>query len=129
MLLVSCQGGNKKYSYYQDQGEIFSTGYHIKYAYHRSLKEEIVAELNRFDLSLNPFLENSIITKVNRNEPVKPDSLFTNVFRKSMEGIPEIGRQIRYYRLPTHQCLGIRIPKYGQRHAGNHRQPERVCRL
>jgi len=85
MLLVSCQGGNKKYSYYQDQGEIFSTGYHIKYAYHRSLKEEIVAELNRFDLSLNPFLENSIITKVNRNEPVKPDSLFTNVFRKSME--------------------------------------------
>jgi len=85
LLFVSCQGGNKKYSYYQDQGEIFSTGYHIKYAYNRSLKEEIVAELNRFDLSLNPFLENSIITKVNRNEPVKPDSLFTNVFRKSME--------------------------------------------
>jgi len=85
MLLVSCQGGNKKYSYYQDQGEIFSTGYHIKYAYHRSLKEEIVAELNRFDLSLNPFLENSIITKINRNEPVKPDSLFMKVFRKAME--------------------------------------------
>ena len=30
-------------------------------------------------------MENSIITKVNRNEPVKLDSLFINVFRKSME--------------------------------------------
>ena len=85
MLLASCQAGNKNYSYHQDQGEIFSTGYHIKYAYNRSLKEEIVTELNRFDLSLNPFRENSIITKINRNEPVKPDSLFMKVFRKSME--------------------------------------------
>lgn len=86
-LLVSCNSGRrtKEYIYYQDQGEIFTTGYHIKYAYDRSLQEEIVAELDRFDLSLNPFKENSIITKVNRNEPVKVDSLFIKVFRKSTE--------------------------------------------
>ncbi|WP_298646963.1 FAD:protein FMN transferase [uncultured Proteiniphilum sp.] len=85
-LSLSCTSGNKRNDlYYQDQGEIFTTGYHIKYAYNRSLKEEIVAELNRFDMSLNPFKENSIITKVNRNEPVEPDSFFLEVFRKSEE--------------------------------------------
>ena len=84
-LLASCSSGKKEYTYHQDQGEIFATGYHIKYAFSRSLKEEIVAEFNRFNLSLNPFMDNSIITKINRNEHVKPDSLFIKVFRKSME--------------------------------------------
>ncbi len=86
-LLASCKSGNttKEYTYYQNQGEIFATGYHIKYAYHRSLEKEIMTELDRFDLSLNPFKENSIITKINRNEPVKPDTLFMKVFLKSME--------------------------------------------
>jgi thiamine biosynthesis lipoprotein len=84
-LLVSCSPSKKEYTYHQDQGEIFTTGYHIKYAFSRSLKEEIVAEFDRFNLSLNPFMDNSIISKINRNEPVKPDSLFIKVFRKSME--------------------------------------------
>lgn len=84
-LLVSCGPSKKEYTYHQDQGEIFATGYHIKYAFSRSLKEEIVAEFDRFNLSLNPFMDNSIISKINRNEPVKPDSLFIKVFRKSME--------------------------------------------
>lgn len=86
VLALSCTSGNKRnYIYYQDQGEIFTTGYNIKYAYSRSLKEEIVAELHKFDMSLNPFKENSIITKVNRNEPVELDSFFLNVFHKSEE--------------------------------------------
>lgn len=83
-LIYSCGTGNKKQvAYHTDQGEIFTTSYRIKYAYHRSLKEEIEAELHRFDMSLNPFKENSIITKVNRNEPVTLDSFFVNVFKKS----------------------------------------------
>src|SRR5690554_2131824 len=87
LFVISCSQGNEKknWVYFQDHGEIFATGYSIKYAYMRSLKEEIEAELHRFDLSLNPFLENSIITKVNRNEPVELDSLFLNVIHKSEE--------------------------------------------
>lgn len=87
LLITSCSQGVKKenWVYFQDQGEIFATGYHIKYAYNQSLKEEIEAALHEFDLSLNPFLENSIITKVNRNEPVELDSLFLNVFYRSQE--------------------------------------------
>lgn len=87
IIHISCSGGGDKkdYIYHQEQGEIFTTGYHIKYAYNRSMKEEIVAELKKFDQSLNPFRENSIISKINRNEQVMPDSLFLNVFRKSMD--------------------------------------------
>lgn len=85
-LLLSCTSASKRdYLYHYDMGEIFATGYHIKYAYNRSLKEEIVAELNKFDMSLNPFKENSIITKVNRNEPVELDSFFLEIFRRSEE--------------------------------------------
>lgn len=86
-LLFSCNVNDDKkdYTYHQEQGEIFTTGYHIKYAYSRSLKEEIVAELEKFNRSLNPFRENSIISKINRNEQVKPDTFFLDVFRKSMD--------------------------------------------
>lgn len=85
-LLLSCTSGSKRdYHYYQELGEIFTTGYNIKYAYNRSLKEEILSELHKFDMSLNPFKENSIITKVNRNEPVEPDSFFLKVFRRAEE--------------------------------------------
>lgn len=87
VLLVSCSSGKKKenYVYHQDSGEVFHTSYHIKYAYDRSLKSEILAELERFELSLNPFRDNSIITKINNNTPVKPDSMFMEVFNKAME--------------------------------------------
>lgn len=88
ILLVSCNSGNNKRAYddyFQEQGEIFTTSYNIKYAYSRSLKNEIVDELNRFDLSLNPFKENSIITKINRNEDVEPDSFFIRLLKKSDE--------------------------------------------
>jgi thiamine biosynthesis lipoprotein len=34
-------------------------------------------------MSLNPFNDNSVIAKVNRNEPVEPDSFFLRVFRRS----------------------------------------------
>lgn len=73
------------YSYYLNQGEIFHTSYHIKYEYNRSLDNEILEELNKFDRSLNPFKENSIISKVNNNQPVELDSFFVTVFNKSME--------------------------------------------
>ncbi|HBG40634.1 MAG TPA: thiamine biosynthesis protein ApbE [Porphyromonadaceae bacterium] len=86
--LTSCKqkGENKKdYRYFHEQGEIFHTAYHIKYTYDRSLGEEIVDELHRFEVSLNPFMENSIISKVNRNEPVQLDSFFIRVFNKAEE--------------------------------------------
>ncbi len=87
-FLTACnprESNRENLDYYQDQGEVFATGYSIKYEYDRSLKNEIEAELEKFDQSLNPFKENSIITNVNNNIPVELDSFFLNVFNKSME--------------------------------------------
>ncbi|MDI9605428.1 MAG: FAD:protein FMN transferase [Bacteroidota bacterium] len=86
-LLMACNPGSKRenWSYFHDQGMVFATNYSIKYAYHRSLQAEIEAAFQAFSLSLNPFMENSIISKVNRNEPMELDSLFLTVFRKSEE--------------------------------------------
>lgn len=83
-LLTSCSQ-KKNDTYFQNSGEIFHTLYNIKYAYNRSLEKEILAELERFEQSLNPFRENTIITKINNNQPAKPDSMFLEVFNKAME--------------------------------------------
>ena len=85
IIVSSCNPKKQNYSYFQNSGEIFHTSYHIKYAYKRSLEDEILAELDRFEQSLNPFRENTVITKINSNIPVKPDSLFMEVFNKATE--------------------------------------------
>lgn len=87
ILLLGCNSSNSKenYTYFKESGEIFHTSFHIKYEYNRSVKEEIMDALQKFDQSLNPFKENTIIGKVNNNVPVTLDSLFIEVFEKSME--------------------------------------------
>lgn len=85
VLIYSCGSKTNQLSYYEDSGEVFHTYYHIKYEYERPLTNEILQELDKFNASLNPFYENSIIAKVNRNEEVELDSFFTEVFLRSME--------------------------------------------
>lgn len=80
--LVSC---NNKEVYQEDRGEIFHTTYSVKYKHNRSLKAEIEAELQLFDDSLNPFKPTSVISKVNNNEEVVPDSFFIKVFSRAKE--------------------------------------------
>ena len=80
ILFVSC-----KQTYQEEKGTIFRTYYQIKYQYSSSLAKKINAEFEAFDLSLNPFNPNSILSKVNRNEAVDVDQWFTVVFNKAME--------------------------------------------
>ncbi|GHT41392.1 FAD:protein FMN transferase [Bacteroidia bacterium] len=82
VLLASCSTPER---YYLTEGAIFHTTAHIKYLYHRDLGEEIYARLDSFDLSLNPFNPQSIIYKVNHNEPVEVDDWFITVFNKAQE--------------------------------------------
>lgn len=65
------------------QGLVFGTYYSITYQYGEDLKTEIDEELKRFDNSLSPFNQSSIISRVNRNEDVEVDTLFENVFNRS----------------------------------------------
>lgn len=76
---------NRPIPYQTDSGLIFGTIYKVTYQHDRSLKEEIEAELKRFDGSLSPFNDTAIITRINRNEDIIADSFFINVFHRSME--------------------------------------------
>lgn len=82
LLLASC---SPRKQYYEESGNVFHTIYHIKYEAERPMTDLIDAEFQKFNLSLNPFNENSIIAKVNRNEEVEVDEWFTEVFNKAQE--------------------------------------------
>jgi thiamine biosynthesis lipoprotein len=82
LFWMSCQ---QRPSYYEESGTVFHTLYQIKYQSEELLTDKIDAELQAFNLSLNPFNPNSILAKVNRNEDVEVDAWFTTVFNKAME--------------------------------------------
>ena len=82
LLFSSCRQ-NKVY--FEERGTVFHTFYQIKYESDKVLTDKIDAELQAFDLSLNPFNPNSILARVNRNEDVEVDQWFTVVFNKAME--------------------------------------------
>ena len=71
--------------YQRDEGFIFGTVYHVTYRYDKNLLSEIQRELEAFDLSLSPFNEASVISKVNRNESIEVDDWFRAVFLRSKE--------------------------------------------
>lgn len=67
----------------KEEGTVFGTIYHVTYQCDSSLQNDIMNELRAVDNSLSPFNKNSVISKINRNETTRPDSLFTQVFRLS----------------------------------------------
>jgi len=85
-ILILCLCGCKgKTAYFETSGEVFKTGFHIKYRFDRTLGKEIEQTLARFDLSLNPFNNQSIIYKINNNIDVEVDDWFINVFNRANE--------------------------------------------
>ena len=61
------------------------TPYHIKFQYTESLEEEIDAQLDYFYHLFNAFDSTSVISRVNRGEPVEVDTLFQKVFNRAQE--------------------------------------------
>jgi thiamine biosynthesis lipoprotein len=76
---------NKTATYQSDHGFVFGTVYNITYRSSENLQSEIEAELKRFDLSLSPFNDSSVIARVNRNEDIVVDTLFRNCFNRAIE--------------------------------------------
>ena len=77
-VLIIRQQQNMPYQH--DQGVVFGTIYNVTYQSDKNLNEEILAVLNQVDASLSMFNEQSTISKINRNESVKPDNTFIEVF-------------------------------------------------
>lgn len=66
--------------YQHNSGNIFGTIYSFTYQSEDDLHDQILKELDKVDASLSTFRENSIISKVNRNEDVRLDKMFVEVF-------------------------------------------------
>lgn len=71
-------------TYYEVTGRLH-TPYHIKFQYTKSLEEEIDAQLDYFYHLFNAFDSTSVISRVNRGEPVEVDTLFQKVFNRAQE--------------------------------------------
>ena len=61
-------------------GLAFGTAYNITYQSDKDLKTDIGSVLAEVDGSLSPFNDTSVISRINRNEDVKPDKMFMDVF-------------------------------------------------
>lgn len=84
----SCQFIKPDLEFKKIEGFIQGTTYHITYEYRKDkdLQPQIEKILHDFDMSLSTYIPNSIISRVNNNDPtVKADDLFTEVFNKSFE--------------------------------------------
>lgn len=66
--------------YQHNEGFVFGTVYHITYQSKKDLRPEIVAEMQKVDDALSTFNKQSVISKVNRNEAVQLNDMFTDVF-------------------------------------------------
>lgn len=72
-----------KKQYFHNQGKIFGTYYNIRYEGTEDLHEVIKQLLQEFDNSLSMFNEESIISKINRNDSVATDSLFEAMYTEA----------------------------------------------
>lgn len=67
----------------KEEGAIFGTFFHATYQCDSSLRNDIMNELQAVDGSLSMFNPQSVISRINRNEDMRPDTLFTEVFNLS----------------------------------------------
>lgn len=81
---VCLSGCAPESTYYEVTGRLH-TPYHIKFQYTESLEEEIDAQLDYFYHLFNAFDSTSVISRVNRGEPVEVDTLFQKVFNRAQE--------------------------------------------
>lgn len=84
-LFVAGISGCRGPVYRFNEGAVFGTTYHITYNASGELGPEIRQELERVNASLSMFDPESVISRINRNEDARVDSLFLLVFRKAVE--------------------------------------------
>jgi thiamine biosynthesis lipoprotein len=112
LCLMAIMGCRRDKMYFVEQGSVFHTLYSIKYEAAKSLSVEIEAEFEAFNLSLNPFNPNSIISKVNKNEAVEADEWFVEVFNKAQEISAQSGGAFDATAAPLINLWGFGFNKY-----------------
>lgn len=75
--VVSCSPGRQ---WRQERGAVWNTVYCITYEADHDCGDSIRAVFRQVEASLSPFAENSLISRINRNETAIADTLFRKVF-------------------------------------------------
>ncbi len=84
VFLISCTPKSK---FIENQGFVYGTIYTIKYESPdgKNYQKDIEAAFRELGNSLSPFIDTSIISKVNQNIEVIPDQYFIDVFKRGKE--------------------------------------------
>ncbi|MCM1071777.1 MAG: FAD:protein FMN transferase [Alistipes timonensis] len=77
LALGSCGGADR---WQTCEGSVWNTTFSIKYRFDRDLSDSIAAVMREVELSLSPFNPGSRISKINRGEAMRADSLILRVF-------------------------------------------------
>jgi thiamine biosynthesis lipoprotein len=88
MTFSACKGNKHEYGNFMGftQGSTYHIVYQDPAKYQpEKLKEAIENIFRNFDMSLSIYKDSSIISRINRNEDVIPDTFFIEVFKKSEE--------------------------------------------
>ena len=87
IILASCQNREHPERPVQIRGEIFGTYYAVSYycADGNNYKKQIDSLLNDFNQSMSYYADNSVISKINRNETDIMDDYFKIVLHRSLE--------------------------------------------
>ena len=82
-ILIIRQQQNTPYQH--NKGTVFGTTYSIRYQYGKDLKPQIEARMHEVDSALSMFNKQSIISRVNRNEPTELNDMFINVLQTALQ--------------------------------------------
>lgn len=83
ILTPSCSPGSS--SYRTQQGGVWNTTYNITYRSSVDLHDSIIAVMKHVEMSLSPFNDSSLISRINRGERCPADSLLSRIFRASQD--------------------------------------------
>lgn len=67
------------------EGAVWNTTYHITYRADRDLDDSIRSVMKQVEMSLSPFNDNSLISRINRGETTATDTLIRRIFLASQE--------------------------------------------
>jgi len=85
LFTIALSACNSKTAYIHNEGQVFGTIYHITYESPNSedLHEGIKQVMDDLNKSLSTYDPNSVISKVNINQPTELDTFFLTVFKKA----------------------------------------------
>lgn len=83
LIAAGCGTPPKRNAYTTIEGSVWHTTMRITYGSERDLKDSVIAVANRVEASLSPFLPDSKISLINRNEDMAADGYIDKVFAES----------------------------------------------